>query len=98
MAKNKKPPHISQKNWDDVESSPFSDEMLDSMRPMREVFPDLVEYALKRKRGRPPKALPKRQMTVRLSEDVVRGIKASGSNYNARMEKVLRQALEKGEF
>ncbi len=48
--------------------------------------------------GRPPLAAPKIHIGFRLAADVVHGIRATGRGYNARVEKVLRDALEKGEL
>ncbi len=48
--------------------------------------------------GRPPVAEPKVQIGFRLSQDVVDRIRASGTGYNARVEKVLREALDAGRF
>ena len=65
-------------------------------KPFEEVFPE--QYRAWRKRGRPPVAQPKVHVGFRLAADVVQGIKATGRGYNARVEKVLRTALEKGEL
>ena len=48
--------------------------------------------------GRPPVAAPKVHIGFRLAADVVAGIRATGKGYNARVEKVLRDALAKGEL
>ena len=66
-------------------------------RPIREVDPGMLEaVATSRKRGRPPVESPKVRVGFRLAADVVQGIRASGPGYNARVEKVLRDALERG--
>jgi uncharacterized protein (DUF4415 family) len=39
---------------------------------------------------------PKVHIGFRLAADVVEGIRATGKGYNARVEKVLREALTKG--
>jgi uncharacterized protein (DUF4415 family) len=39
---------------------------------------------------------PKVHIGFRLATDVVEGIRATGKGYNARVEKVLREALAKG--
>ncbi|WP_428540386.1 BrnA antitoxin family protein [Rhodopila sp.] len=51
-----------------------------------------------RQGGRPRIASPKVHIGLRLAADVVNGIRASGKGYNARVEKVLREALAKGVF
>ena len=60
-----------------------------------EVFPAQFE-AWKRQRGRPPVTSPKVHIGFRLSADVVEGVRATGKGYNARVEKVLREAIAKG--
>jgi uncharacterized protein (DUF4415 family) len=63
-------------------------------RPFGEVFPALA--ASVKKRGRPPVQTPKVHIGLRLAADVVAGLRASGRGYNARVEKVLREAIAKG--
>lgn len=65
-------------------------------RPFKEVFPK--QYEAWKKMGRPPVVTPKVHIGFRLAADVVNGIKATGRGYNARVEKVLRDALAKGEL
>jgi len=48
--------------------------------------------------GRPRVAAPKLHIGLRLAPDVVRAIRATGRGYNARVERVLRDALAKGEL
>ena len=49
-----------------------------------------------KKRGRPPVETPKVHIGFRLAADVVEGLRATGRGYNARVEKVLREAIAKG--
>lgn len=63
-------------------------------KPFREAFPQ--QHAAWKKRGRPPVATPKVHIGFRLAADVAAGIRATGRGYNARVEKVLREALAKG--
>jgi uncharacterized protein (DUF4415 family) len=58
----------------------------------------MIEAAEKfRSRGRPVIGdAPKLHIGFRLAADVVKGIRATGRGYNARVEKVLREALAKG--
>ena len=51
MSTIKKPPHISQKDWDAVDFPPLTDEELAGMRPAREVFPDIDSFPKPRRRG-----------------------------------------------
>ena len=43
----KRPKHISQEDWDAVDSPPLTGEQLARMRPMREVHPEIVESYLR---------------------------------------------------
>ena len=68
-------------------------------RPIAEADPDMLVAVEKyRKRGRPPAERPKMRVGLRLAPDVVEGLRASGPGYNARVEKVLREALAKGQL
>lgn len=64
--------------------------------PFKEVFPE--QYRSWKARGRPPVEKPKVHVGFRLAADVVEGIKATGKGYNARVEKVLREALAQGKL
>jgi uncharacterized protein (DUF4415 family) len=46
--------------------------------------------------ARPPVEAPKVHIGFRLAVDVVEGIRATGRGYNARVEKILREAIAKG--
>jgi uncharacterized protein (DUF4415 family) len=61
-----------------------------------DVFPE--QYKAWKRRGRPPVESPKEHIGFRLSADVVAAIKASGRGYNARVDRVLREALAKGKL
>ena len=80
----------------DHDNPEWTDDEFARAKPFREVFP--VQHAAWKKRGRPPVATPKVHIGFRLSADVVEGIRATGRGYNARVEKVLRQALAKGQL
>lgn len=47
MSEAKKPDHISQEDWDDVDSPPLTAEMLARMKPVREYDPALWEIVRK---------------------------------------------------
>ena len=78
------------------EAPELGDEDFARARPFAEVFP--AQHRSWKRRGRPPVAEPKVHVGFRLAADVVAGIKATGRGYNARVEKVLRAALAKGEL
>jgi uncharacterized protein (DUF4415 family) len=75
-------------------------------KPFKEVFPEqYAEWVASgrappsvKRIGRPPVDEPKVHVGFRLARDVVDGIRATGKGYNARVEKVLREALAKGRF
>ena len=96
MRTRKKPRQIAQKDWDDVDSPPLSDQELASMRPLRQAFPDLAEYAAKRKRGQrgPQKAPTKRPVTIRIDPDVLDTYKATGPGWQSRMNEALRRGTK----
>lgn len=65
--------------------------------PFSELPPSLQSKLTSiQKLGRPHAESPKEMIAFRLSPDVLAGIKALGRGYNARVEKVLREALEQG--
>ena len=66
-------------------------------RPFPEMFPELA-CKLRAQGGRPRLARPKVHVGFRLAAEVVDGIKAPGKGYNARVERVLREALEQGKL
>ena len=68
-------------------------------KPITEVDPGMVEgmTEFRRKVGRPKAVAPKVHVGFRLAADVVAGIKASGRGYNARVERILREAGFGGE-
>jgi uncharacterized protein (DUF4415 family) len=63
-------------------------------KPFAEVFP--AQLATRKRRGRPPAAAPKVHIGFRLAADVVARVRATGPGYNARVERVLREAIAKG--
>ncbi len=78
----------------DDESPEWTDADVAAARPFREAHPEL--YNAWKKRGRPPVETPKVYIGLRLAAGVVNGIRATGKGYNARVEKVLREALANG--
>lgn len=62
---------------------------------LREAFPELAAHSRKML-GRPKSPNAKKLQSFKLSPDVIEGIRKSGAGYNVRVEKVLRDALEKG--
>lgn len=92
--KPEKPPHVSTQEWDEAENPEWTEEDFARARPFKEVFPE--QFKAWKRMGRPPVAAPKVHIRFRLAADVVAGIRATGKGYNARVEKVLRDALARG--
>lgn len=90
----KKPDHISQEDWDSVDIPELTDEELARMRPAAEVAPELVE-AYRRSRGRPPKAVRKKPVAIRLDPDIISWFKARGPGYQSRINEALREWIGK---
>ena len=91
-----KPSDISQQNWDAVDVPEATAEDFARARPFKEIFPE--QYKAWKRMGRPPVESPKVHISFRLASDVVDGIRATGEGYNVRVEKVLRDALKRGEL
>jgi uncharacterized protein (DUF4415 family) len=84
----------------DEDSPEWTAEDFDRARPVREADPGMLDAVAeeRRRRGRPPIDSPKVRMGFRLARDVAAGIRASGRGFNARVEKVLRDALAQGKL
>jgi uncharacterized protein (DUF4415 family) len=93
MAKNKRPRHVSAKDWDAVDSPALSDDILAAMRPARETFPELAEASATRKRGeRGPQKKPRKVLiSLRVEANTVEAFKAGGRGYQTRMAAVLKE-------
>jgi uncharacterized protein (DUF4415 family) len=94
---SEKPPHISQKDWDEAEIPEWTEADFARAEPFPRAHPE-VYAAWKRGPGRPKLETPKAHTGFRLAADVVDGIKATGKGYNARVESVLREALASGKL
>mgnify|MGYP001002709360 CR=1 FL=1 len=79
----------TKEDWDAVDSPELTEEELATARPFKEVFPDL--YA-KIKRGRPPSEAPKKQVTLRLDQEVIDKFRATGKGWQSRINEVLKKA------
>ena len=99
MKKRKKPPHISQRDWDDVDVPELTEADFKRMRPAREAVPEIVaayEAGTLRYRGqRGPQKKPKKiSVHARLSPEVVAFFKAKGPGWQTRMDKALMAFVE----
>lgn len=76
---------------EDPDNPQWSAEDFAKARPFREVFPDLAA-SIDRTRGRPPLEKPKRQISIRLDQDVIDKFRATGKGWQARVNAILKQA------
>ncbi len=91
-----KPPNVSQKDWDEADLPEWTDKDFARAKPFEAVFPE--QYKTWKKMGRPKVERPKIHIGFRLAADVVDAVRATGKGYNARVEKVLRDALAQGKL
>ncbi|MGO9014638.1 MAG: BrnA antitoxin family protein [Dissulfurispiraceae bacterium] len=94
--KLKKPKHIKQKDWDEVDIPELTDEDFKRMRPASEVVPEIVKA---HKEGRlkmrgPQKAPTKVQTTLRLSHNVVDFFKSAGRGWQTKIDDALREYVK----
>ncbi len=71
-----------------------------AMRPIADVDAGMTGAmeAMRNKGGRPRIENPRAHIAFRWDRDLVATIKATGKGYNARIERVLRETLAKGEL
>ena len=79
----------------DPDAPPLNDARLARMRPMHEAQPELLAKLIRRKRGRPPVDGPKRQVTLRLDQEVIDHFRSGGPGWQTRINDHLRRALRK---
>jgi uncharacterized protein (DUF4415 family) len=75
----------------DPDNPEWTAEELAKARPFREVFPELAS-AIERSRGRPPLEKPKRQISIRLDQEVIEKFRATGKGWQARVNAILKDA------
>ena len=75
----------------DEENPEWTEEMIRHARPAAEVVPKIVEA---QRRGRPFKAVKKRQLTLRLSPEVVDYFKSTGPGWQTRLDEALKEYVE----
>lgn len=75
----------------DADASEATDAELALAKPFPEVFPDLME-AIRRGRGRPAIANPRKQISLRLDGDVIEKFKSTGKGWQGRVNEALRKA------
>ncbi|UGX87612.1 BrnA antitoxin family protein [Phyllobacterium meliloti] len=85
----------TQEDWDDVSDNPeWTEADIKNAKPFKDVFPELYE-SIQRARGRPPVDTPKKQITLRVDQDVIAKFKATGKGWQSRINEVLKQAKVK---
>jgi len=89
----KKPDHITQEDWDAVDSPPLTDAMLRNMRPAPERMPPRLLEKLAERRKVREQAGAREEVTLSLDRDVVEHFKAEGEDWRGRMSAALRQAV-----
>lgn len=89
----KKPPLTDR----DGEVREITKEDMKKFRPAAKADPGMVS-AVKAARGRPPVESPKQTITLRMNPALIDAIRATGKGYNTRVEKVLKDALNKGKL
>jgi uncharacterized protein (DUF4415 family) len=75
----------------DPDAPEATDEELARARPFAEAFPDLME-SIRRTRGRPPVAHPRKQVSLRLDLAIIDKFKAGGKGWQSRINEALRKA------
>ena len=89
----RKPKHISQADWDAVNSPPLVAEELARMRPASETHPHIVE---RYRRARGPQKEPRKVVTtIRLDAEVVAHFKARGRGWQTRINEALRRVISR---
>lgn len=85
----------TKEDWDAVDFPELTEEELANMRPAKEVLPPAFFKAIeehRKSRGRPLLEHPKKQVTLRLDEDVIAKFRASGKGWQGRINEALRKA------
>lgn len=78
----------------DEDCPEWTGEMFRKARPAIEAVPQVVE-ARHRARGRPPKGITKRQVTLRLSPQVLEFFRQQGRGWQTQIDDVLRRYVTK---
>lgn len=94
-----KPNHISQTDWDAVDSPELTTKDFAKMRPakemLHEIFPrEIADGLLKNKGGRPPVAEPKQAVNIRLSPSILDAFKSTGKGWQTRINNALLEWLK----
>ena len=80
----KKPDHIKQEDWEAVDSPALSKKILSKMQPVKKTHPSIPPKV----RG-PQKIPTKKQLTLRLNQEVVEYLKLQGEGWQTKINDVL---------
>jgi uncharacterized protein (DUF4415 family) len=84
---------FTQADWDAVSDNPqWTAADMAEAKPFAEVFPALAEE-IRRSRGRPPAEKPKRQVSLRIDDEVIERFKAEGPGWQSRINAALRKSV-----
>jgi uncharacterized protein (DUF4415 family) len=89
----RKPRSIKAKDWQSVDSPPLTKKQLESMRPARDLHPEIVA-SYQRRRGT-QKTPTKRRVTIRLDRDVIEHFEALGPGWQTRLNAALRALIDR---
>ncbi len=89
IMKKQKPEHVSQADWDAVDSPPLDSSFLAKMRPAAAEHPSFPPKV----RG-PQAQVKKTPISIRLDEAVVSSFRATGRGWQSRVNQVLRDWLK----
>jgi uncharacterized protein (DUF4415 family) len=91
-AKNKRPRHVSAKNWEAAASPALSNDLLAAMRPARENFPNSRKHLPSENGERGPQKKPRKVLiSLRVEAGTVEAFEAGGRGYPTRMAAVLKK-------
>jgi uncharacterized protein (DUF4415 family) len=77
----------------DPDNPPLGEDAV--LKPLYQVMPEFVAKMMRRKRGRPPVETPKKQVTLRLDQDIIDHFKAEGPGWQTRINDALRGVARK---
>lgn len=71
---------------------PRTEEELSAFKPFEVVHPELAEQ-IRRSRGRPPIASPKKQVTLRIDAEVLERLRRTGPGWQSRVNDALKKVV-----
>lgn len=77
----------------DPDAPEITDAQMAGARPFTEAFPALAEGMRKNVGGRPRSANPKVPVSIRLDQDIVAKLKATGPGWQSRVNEMLRREV-----